>query len=590
MSLFLAALLVPLAVAHSAASALTKIQGPTTVPDGWVETLRPVDLDSLKVPVYIALKRADFSPVSKAFYESSDPSHPRYGKHLSHAEVEAAVRPPSADIQQVIQWINRAGATDVSLHRHGDSLTANLSGRGAQEICGSILKEFRNSDTGQHVIAAVDGVFVPSFIADKIDLLGGFTGFPIPLRRNFVKSKAGQNIPMQSSDKVPKGVNPLVIRKVYGIEGFPSNSTSKKNIQAIAQFSGEFYIDADIAALCKRYGLGHCQISKLIGDNSGGNSPDESNLDTEYTTSGVAGTDIETWVYGYKGMKLQDFCVQFPKLLSDVVSEDEHPWVVSVSYGSQKIGVCPTTAIKRAEEDAQKLGAMGVTLIIASGDDGSGQDTRQGSNGGWLAPSWPSTMQSALSVGSTFFENGLSGPEEATKRFGSGGGFSTDYSIADWQNDAVQSYLQKTKLPSGVKYCVPGHGEGWLIHCNGTGRATPDVAFLGDGFDVIAMGTNWTVGGTSASAPGWAAVVSLLNQERLASGGTTLGHIAPLLYANPSALNDITKGTNAVKDASGHGGEVGWNCEEGWDAVSGLGTPNFPKLLQLVKSLSDRNM
>ena len=584
MSLILAAFVIVLVTVHSAASSLTKIQNPTTVPENWVETLRPVDLDSLKVPLFVALKRTDFSVVAKAFHETSEPSHPRYGKHLSHAEVEAAVRPPEANIQRVLEWIRDTGATDVSLHRHGDSLTATVTGRGAQAVSGSSLKEFRNTETGQLVIAAVDGIFVPPDIADKIDLLGGFTNFPLPLRSKHVQIKKA--VP---TDKTPTGVNPLVIRKTYGIEGFATNSSSKKNIQAIAQFSGEFYIDADIEALCKRYGLGHCKISKLVGDNSGGNSPDESNLDTEYTTSGVAGTDIETWVYGYKGMQVHDFCSNFPQLLSDVVSEDEHPWVVSVSYGSQKIGVCPASAVQRSEEDAQKLGAMGITLIVASGDDGSGQTTRQGSNNGWLAPSWPSTMQSALSVGSTFFEKGLSGPEEATRRFGSGGGFSTDYPIAEWQKDAVESYLQKTTLPSGVKFCVSGHGDGWLIHCNTTGRATPDVAFLGDGFDVIAMGTNWTVGGTSASAPGWAAVISLLNQERLASGGTTLGHIAPLLYANPSALNDITQGTNAETDPSGHGGKAGWNCEQGWDAVSGLGTPNFPKLLELVKSLGRRN-
>ena len=147
------------------------------------------------------------------------------------------------------------------------------------------------------------------------------------------------------------------------------------------------------------------------------------------------------------------------------------------------------------------------------------------------------------------------------------------------------SNLGSTTLPSGVKFCVPGHGGTLVDRCTTTGRGNPDVAFLGDNFDVVAMGIDISVGGTSASSPGFAAVISLLNQERLAKSGKTLGFVNPLFYQNPQIFTDITKGTNAEIDPSGHGGDVGWNCEKGWDAVTGLGTPNFPAMLKLVKSL-----
>ena len=83
-----------------------------------------------------------------------------------------------------------------------------------------------------------------------------------------------------------------------------------------------------------------------------------------------------------------------------------------------------------------------------------------------------------------------------------------------------------------------------------------------------------------------AALISLLNEARLASSNTTLGFVNPLFYQHPEVFTDITVGTNAEEDPSHHGGKVGWNCEKGWDAVSGLGTPNFPKLLELVESLA----
>merc|ERR1712019_193682 len=114
-----------------------------------------------------------------------------------------------------------------------------------------------------------------------------------------------------------------------------------------------------------------------------------------------------------------------------------------MSYGSQKIDFCDNSTISRLSQDVQKLGAMGITVVIASGDDGSGGITRQGSNNGKLSPSFPASIPYALSVGATFFESGLSGEEMATTQFGSGGGFSYDYEMPSYQASAVKAYLAK---------------------------------------------------------------------------------------------------------------------------------------------------
>jgi hypothetical protein len=195
--------------------------------------------------------------------------------------------------------------------------------------------------------------------------------------------------------------------------------------------------------------------------------------------------------------------------------------------------------------------------------------SRQGSNNGKLSPSFPASIPYALAVGSTFFESGLSGEEQATTQFGSGGGFSYDYTIPSYQADAVKTYLAKSPLIGSKKYASKG-------------RATPDVALLGEKFAVEDGGRVMAVGGTSASTPSWGAVISLLNEECLtASGGQkTLGFVNPLLYKSAHAFNDITKGNNAIGENSGNG----WSCTEGWDAATGLGTPNFPKLQAAVKS------
>merc|ERR1711971_599175 len=274
---------------------------------------------------------------------------------------------------------------------------------------------------------------------------------------------------------------------------------------------------------------------------------------------------VTTWVYSYPST---DFCSDLLTWASDVAGEPTHPYVVSLSYGSQKIDFCDSTVRSRLSEDVQKLGAMGITVVIASGDDGSGGMSRQGSNNGKLSPSFPASIPYALAVGSTFFEGGLSGEEMATTQFGSGGGFSYDYDMPAYQSSVAKAYLSKNPKTGNGKYAS-------------NGRGSPDVALLGEKFAVVDGGATIAVGGTSASTPSWGAIISLLNEECLAASGgkKTLGFVNPLLYQNPDAFTDITKGSNAI----GENQKSGWKCTEGWDAVTGLGTPKFEKLQAVVK-------
>merc|ERR1711998_259069 len=360
-------------------------------------------------------------------------------------------------------------------------------------------------------------------------------------------------------------VTPSVINKAYGIDQKAVTKSGKTNIQAIGQFQGQYVSATDLSKFCQAYdATADCSISKFIGKNTASKPGVESMLDTEYITGVAEG--FSTWVYSYPGM---DFCGDLLTWGNDVTSESTHPYVVSLSYGSQKIDFCDSTTTKRLSEDVQKLGTMGVTVVIASGDDGSGGNTRQGSNNGKLSPSFPASIPYALAVGSTFFDSGLSGEEQATTQFGSGGGFSYDYDVPSYQADAVKANLAKKPQIGSSKYAP-------------NGRASPDVALLGEKFAVVTgSGQTIAVGGTSASTPSWGAVISLLNEECLSasSGKKTLGFVNPLFYQNADAFTDITKGSNAI----GENAKSGWKCTAGWDAVTGLGTPQFTKLQNVVR-------
>src|SRR5207245_11319441 len=100
---------------------------------------------------------------------------------------------------------------------------------------------------------------------------------------------------------------------------------------------------------------------------------------------------------------------------------------------------------------------------------------------------------------------------------------------------------------------------------NNPGRGVPDVAGDADpetGYRIRVDGTNQVVGGTSAVAPLWAALIALINQKL----GPPVGFVNPLFYSqcvSPGAFNDIVSGSNGKYTAGA-----------GWDACTGLGSPD----------------
>ncbi|TFY50310.1 hypothetical protein EVG20_g11593 [Dentipellis fragilis] len=110
-----------------------------------------------------------------------------------------------------------------------------------------------------------------------------------------------------------------------------------------------------------------------------------------------------------------------------------------------------------------------------------------------------------------------------------------------------------------------------------TGRAFPDVAAQARRFEIVIEGEVTYTKGTSCSAPTFAAIVALLNDFLISEGKPPLGFLNPLLYSKGVAgLNDITSGNNPGC------GTPGFSAVQGWDPVTGLGTPDFGKLQAVV--------
>lgn len=266
--------------------------------------------------------------------------------------------------------------------------------------------------------------------------------------------------------------------------------------------------------------------------------------------------------------------------------------VISISYGGGESDL-PAYYLKRQCDEILKLGLQGTTVVMSSGDAGVGsfagdfgyESGCAGADGTIFYPDADATCPYVLAVGSTQFEfanNNSSGVpyEVATSRFPSGGGFSNYFEAPAWQTSHIEGYFGSVSLnftgyrEAGTNFSEVGDG---VYHIGG--RGYPDVSAIGDDFVLYTEGGWYTVGGTSLSSPVWGAVLTLVNEQRLAANKSTVGYVHEILYGHPEVFNDVVEGSNPNCQSTG------FLAAKGWDPVTGLGTPNFPKLLELLLSV-----
>ncbi|KDQ54047.1 hypothetical protein JAAARDRAFT_72123 [Jaapia argillacea MUCL 33604] len=248
--------------------------------------------------------------------------------------------------------------------------------------------------------------------------------------------------------------------------------------------------------------------------------------------------------------------------------------VISTSYAYNEVELSQKYTARQCAEYA-KLGLMGVTVLYSSGDYGVAgnhglciNDQGGESYGGTIFnPTFPSGCPYVTSVGATQINPGakVTDPESACEQvIYSGGGFSNHFQRPGYQKKAVEKYL--------TNYPPPYPPNLWNTN---NARAFPDLSANGANYAVAVDDAFISVYGTSASAPVVGAILTLVNDARLAVGKGPIGFINPTIYSKffRGAFNDITTGGNQGC------GTPGFQAAPGWDPVTGLGTPNFPEML-----------
>jgi kumamolisin len=243
-----------------------------------------------------------------------------------------------------------------------------------------------------------------------------------------------------------------------------------------------------------------------------------------------------------------------------VHDSERNPSVISISWGGPE-NTTDQQGIAAFHELFVAAAAVGMTVCVASGDHGTA-DSDAADWDGKIHVDHPAVDDMVLGCGGTQIDsNGndvvWNDGTPFDKSAPGGGGWASGGGISEVI--AVPSYQANAKLPVSIDSGKPGRG-------------VPDIAMSATNYYTRVDSSEGASGGTSAVAPLMSALVALLNQAKQKN----VGFLNPTLYANATGgvVHDVTAGTNAIANTV-----KGYSAGPGWDACSGLGTPDGSALL-----------
>ncbi|KAJ5425939.1 hypothetical protein N7465_001009 [Penicillium sp. CMV-2018d] len=554
------------------------------VPDGWSRGDRP--LASKLIKFRLAIKQHNAGEFEQKVIEFSTPGHANYGQHMKRDEVKQFLSAPPAISDRIIAWLRSENvpASSIVLDGHWISFTVPISQ--AQQMLKTEFFYFHQQDERSTAIRTL-GYSVPRALHPHIQLIQPTTRFGnlLPQRSFIFKPKTVTSEQLAAGCDVT--IIPDCLRDLYGID----NTTTRpewRNRLGISGFLEQYARHADFDEFLRQYAQSHTDSNFSVVSINGGQNDQhsmsdsvEANLDVQYSIPLADEVLATFYSTGGRGPVVPEITHPDPAESSNEpyleqlhyllnLPDEELPAVLSNSYGENEQSLPPSYLNATCSLFAQ-LGARGVSILFGSGDAGPGSSCvrNDGTNETRFLPGYPASCPFVTAVGGTYGIN----PERAVSF--SGGGFSEVFPRPQYQDQAVKGYLRHL-------------GSRWNGLYNATGRAYPDVSAQAANFIVRDHGEWISVGGTSASTPVVAGIVSRLNSARIAQGKPRMGFLNPWLYSQgQTGLTDIVLGSSTgcqrnpgdarVRNAS-------WDATEGWDPVTGLGTPLFRTLVKLALS------
>ncbi|HTD34213.1 MAG TPA: protease pro-enzyme activation domain-containing protein [Candidatus Elarobacter sp.] len=465
------------------------------------------------------------------------------------------------DFDRIAQFARGQG-----LHVGEESIarrTIALSGTVAQmnQIFGVQLNRYETPT--QKYRGREGSLSVPAAIADLVEGVFGLDdrqmAQPLNMRARAVTAPARAATATTTAGPA-LSITALTPPQVAGLYRFPTPLHAAGQTIGLLEFGGG-YRASDIAAYFANLGLAAPALTP-VGVAGATNAPGANpNADAEVAldidVAGSVAQQAKIAVY-FAPWTEQGWVDVVTTAIHDPVN---HPSVLSISWGWPEFETYgaltwSAAAIDAVHQTFAEAALLGVTVLAASGDDGSSC----GQTDGKAHVLYPASDTGVTTCGGTTIENvsGSSFSEITWNDNGvTGGGISDFFPLPGWQAGA--------RVPASAN---PAHN---------VGRGIPDIAGNADpdsGYDIVVDGGVQQTGGTSATAPLYAGLVALMN-ARL---GQPVGFLNPTLYAvGASVCQDIADGRSNATN-----GAPGYTSVAGWDACTGLGTVVGTRLLNAL--------
>ncbi|KAF7336098.1 Tripeptidyl-peptidase sed1 [Mycena venus] len=595
------------------------------------------------VPLKVGLKQQNTDHLATHLLSVSDPQSPYFGQHWSAEKVAQVFAPGNESRDAVTAWLIGAGFDEERLRISHNKAWVHVENATVDEVEALLATEYHvyQHESGEEH-AACDSYSLPAHIAHHIEIitptvqpnikLGSSSTRPAKRSGPQRKRTAAPVLPLPLPAGCDQAITPACIRSLYNVTYVPK-ATDRNSFGIVSQAPAT-YLQSDLDTFFANFSPSLVGKSPLfvsidggIVDAVEGTDIGEGDWILEYAMALVepqpvtmlqVGTLItgnflsfNEWLDAVDG----SYCTsdggddltydpQFPNL--PIGDFQEHscgtvkpPLVISNSRADFEYRLSPFYTQRQCNEFA-KLGLMGVTVLFSAGNAGAAGTTRgyclddNGSvnlNATHFNPGWPAACPWITSVGGTQVKANVNASDLAsatgvaqareevwnqdlTHGFfeSSGGGFSNRFPMPQYQKAAVGSFLEKLKRTNPEQ----------LKHFNPRGRAYPDISANANNFVNVENGTFELDSGTSGATPTVASLITLVNDARLAAGKSPVGFINPTIYSPDfaGAFNDIVSGTSqGCKGWQGDRGG-GFQAVPGWDAASGVGTPNLGVLIE----------
>ncbi len=553
---------------------------------------------TLQMSIGLALRNQDqLSALLQSLY---DPSSPNYHQYLTPDEFAQRFGPTAEQRQAVIDYLTQQGFTVTQTYTGLVDFSGSESQ--AEQVFGVTINNYKAPD-GRVFYSNATRPMLPAYLASAITSISGldnanrFSHPPIPGHNvPAVDPNAGSNCPTAGQGGGGGGGGifgggsqvayiPSQFAKAYNYDGLHSAGLHGEG-QTVGVFELDGYSQSDVQAYTQCFGGGNVPIQNVILDGFNGQpgaGAIEVELDIEVILSQAP--NLAKLIVYEAPNTTQGYNDEFARIVKDRTP------VISVSWGDCEKNMGQQEA-NQENQFFQQAAAQGQTILVASGDSGSsscfqlmgqGFDTSLNADDPAAQPYVTAVGGTNLSLNSdnsyqseTVWNGGFLGGA-------SGGGISQFWKQPSWQTGpGVQNQYSNGMRETPDVSLDADPATGYPVYCTAGSSCNSSGGIFGGG----SSGGWITVGGTSAAAPMWAAMVALANEQAAKAGKKPLGFLNPALYKIGSGSNyssdfhDITPSSNSSAPSNNDEGFNGgaYPVTQAYDMATGWGTFDVAKL------------